>query len=74
MTAGAKPLGPAGVPVVHTDGVPTTEFGAWLDYVNRFIAAPGPLVSAANDAAAAVAGVPLGGLYRVGNAVQVRLV
>jgi hypothetical protein len=34
----------------------------------------GPLVNAANDAAAATAGVPVNGLYRNGNAVQVRLV
>lgn len=34
----------------------------------------GPLVAAANDAAAAAAGVPLSGLYRIGNAVQIRLV
>jgi hypothetical protein len=35
MTTGAKPLGPAGMPVIHQNGVPTTEFGAWLDYINR---------------------------------------
>jgi hypothetical protein len=34
----------------------------------------GPLVNAANDAAAATAGVPIGGLYRSTNAVQIRLV
>lgn len=34
----------------------------------------GPLVNAANDAAAAAAGVPLQGLYRNVNAVQIRLV
>lgn len=34
----------------------------------------GPLTNAANDAAAAAAGVPIGGLYRTANAVQVRLV
>jgi hypothetical protein len=33
-----------------------------------------PLVDAANDAGAAAAGVPLNGLYRNGNAVQVRLI
>lgn len=74
MTAGSKPLTPAGIPVVRESGIPTIEFGAWLDYVNRFIAAPGPLVAAANDAAAAAAGVPVGGLYRIANAVQIRLV
>lgn len=34
----------------------------------------GPLVNAANDAAAQAAGVPIQGLYRTGNAVQIRLV
>lgn len=34
----------------------------------------GPLTNAANDAAAAAAGVPINGLYRNANAVQVRLV
>ncbi len=32
------------------------------------------MVSAANDAAAATAGVPIGGLYHTSGAVQVRLV
>lgn len=32
-----------------------------------------PLINAANDAAAATAGVPVQGLYRNGNAVQIRL-
>jgi hypothetical protein len=34
----------------------------------------GPLVNAANDGAAAAAGVPVNGLYRNGSAVQVRVV
>lgn len=33
----------------------------------------GTLVNAANDAAAAAAGVPIGGLYRNGSVVQVRV-
>lgn len=33
----------------------------------------GPLTNAANDVAAAAAGVPINGLYRNGNAVQIRL-
>jgi len=33
----------------------------------------GPLINAANDTAAATAGVPISGLYRTGNAVQIRL-
>jgi len=34
----------------------------------------GPLISAANDAAAATAGVPVNGLYRNGSVVMVRVV
>ena len=33
----------------------------------------GPLVNAVNDAAAAAAGVPIDGLYRNGNVVQIRV-
>lgn len=54
----------------------------WAEYlaseaaIVRALAASnvGPLIAAANDAAAAAAGVPVGGLYRIANAVQVRLV
>lgn len=37
-------------------------------------ATPPTLINAANDAAAQAAGVPIGGFYRTGNAVQIRLV
>jgi hypothetical protein len=40
----------------------------------RYLPLTVTLVNAANDAAAATAGVPVGGFYRIGNAVQVRLV
>jgi hypothetical protein len=46
----------------------------WRRYVIALDAAlRAPLTNAANDAAAAAAGVPVNGLYRNGNAVQVRL-
>lgn len=47
-----------------------------LDAVVRLLAGGnvGPLFNAVNDAAAAAGGVAVGGLYRNGNAVQIRLV
>jgi len=46
-----------------------------LDAVVRLLNANqiGPLTNAANDIAAAAAGVAINGLYRNGNAVQIRL-
>jgi len=47
----------------------------WLAMDRMFRTANfGPLPQAADDTAAAAAGVPVGGLYANGNAVQVRLV
>jgi len=50
----------------------------WRNYLQRLDlmfrqAQIGPLANAANDGAAATAGVPINGLYRNGNAVQIRL-
>lgn len=51
---------------------PWAEWLQSIDSNNRLMAsAP---TNAANDAAAAAAGVPLGGFYRNGNALQIRLV
>jgi hypothetical protein len=44
------------------------------DFVQLFRAGGAGVVGAANDAAAAAAGVPIGGLYRNGNALQIRVV
>lgn len=57
-------------------GQPTLQFGQWAAGVDRILRAGlfGTLVDAANDAAAAKAGVPVGGLYRLTNAVMIRLV
>jgi hypothetical protein len=51
-------------------------FRDWALAIDRIMRAGqfGTLVNAVNDAAAAAAGVPLNGLYRTGNAVQIRLV
>ena len=51
----------------------------WRNYFRRLDtmfrkAQYGPLVNAVDDAAAAAAGVEVNGLYRNGNAVQIRLV
>ena len=77
------------MPIVSSDGRPVQIMALWLstlDAAFRFIAgassatnkagAPmlGTLVNAANDTAAASAGVPVGGIYRNGNAVQIRLI
>ena len=75
-------------PIVDGAGRPGQIMGLWissLDAAFRALAgvssatnkagAPmlGSLVNAASDAAASAAGVPVGGLYRNGNAVQIRL-
>lgn len=65
-------------PWVQNNGVPALIFLNYmlsLDAVVRNLAAGivGPLTNAASDTAAAAAGVPINGLYRNGNAVQIRL-
>lgn len=79
-----KPLPPsAHVPIIIVDPVrgPITPdvWQQWLNSVQTILqslaaANFGSLVNAANDAAAAAGGVPVGGLYRNGGAVQIRLV
>ena len=60
-------------------GKPTQAFALWLAAAHALLSGLangsniGPLTNAANDAAAAAAGVPINGLYRNGNAVQIRL-
>ena len=56
-------------------GIPTQQFGQWVAAVDRILRAGqfGTLINAANDAAAAKAGVAVGGLYRLTNSVQIRL-
>jgi hypothetical protein len=50
---------------------PWIQWLASVDAIARLVATAN--VAAANDAAAAAAGIPVGGLYRVGNAVQIRV-
>lgn len=73
-------------PFLRKDMRPEQAWAGWLSDVNAILqflngtnnsaGAPnvGSLFNAANDAAAAAGGVPVGGLYRTGNAVQIRLV
>jgi hypothetical protein len=57
-------------------GQPTPIFRDWCNGMDRIMRAGlfGTLVAAANDAAAAAAGVPVNGLYRTASAVQIRVV
>lgn len=57
-------------------GQPAPIFRDWCLAMDRIMRAGlfGTLVNAANDGAAAAAGVPLNGIYRTTNAVQIRLV
>lgn len=66
------------VRIADTDGHPTNPWAQYLLVVDILLRllngnVVGPLTNAANDAAAAAAGVPINGLYRTGNAVQIRL-
>lgn len=80
MLTPPKPMPQTVVGQQRTEGVYLER--TWLEYFDavdrivRLLTASnlGPLIAAANDAAAAAAGVPIGGLYRVGSAVQIRVV
>ncbi|MCS3725506.1 hypothetical protein [Bradyrhizobium betae] len=69
-----------GFPIADKDGRPTALFRDYLVLLDRLVTlmvagnAPSNLVNAANDAAAAAAGVPVGNLYRNGSLIQVRVV
>ena len=53
-------------------GAATTAQGAKADSAMQ-VAGPNTIPAYADDSAAAAGGVAVGGLYRIGNAVQVRL-
>jgi hypothetical protein len=76
MPAGFKPLLDQDARWVDPDtGRPTPEeyeYTKKLDTIIRRLVF-GPLTSAADDTAAATAGVPIGGLYQNSGAVRVRL-
>lgn len=59
-------------PVVEGGGRPTQSFRDYMRQLDRGIQPV--LVNAANDAAAAAAGVPLNGTYRNGSVLMVRVV
>jgi hypothetical protein len=71
MASRLAPLPQVSIPWVDQEGRPTQSF-------YRFMAAiaannVGPFASAANDTAAAKAGVPVNGLYESAGAVKIRL-
>ena len=61
--------------VSQKTGQPTPTFRDWCLAIDRILRAGqfGTLLPAANDAAAAAAGVPLNGIYRTASAVQIRV-
>jgi hypothetical protein len=71
VTAKRAVLPQISIPWVDKEGRPTPAF--W-QFMSAFAAGNiGPLVSAANDTAAASAGVPINGLYQNAGAVRIRL-
>jgi hypothetical protein len=77
--ANLSPLPPLSAAWVDKNGVPTLIWRQYLissDAVLRGAAGAtfGPLAAAANDAAAAAAGVPVGGLYQTSGTVKIRQV
>jgi len=67
------------LPMVHPkDGTPTLPWAQYLPQLQQVVAQlaagqPGALVNAANDAAAARAGVAVGAVYRNGSQLMVRV-
>lgn len=69
-------LPPANMPWFDPNtGIPVTAVAQYFAALDQIMRAGnlGTLISAANDADAAKAGVVVGGFYRVTNAVQIRL-
>jgi hypothetical protein len=65
-------LPPASIPWINTkDGTPTDAFRNFMTALGSLNI--GPLTKAANDGAAAQAGVPVNGLYHADGVVRVRL-
>lgn len=86
MAAFQQPAPRSEQPWIGDGGRPAQALYLWVSLLDKMLrtfvgannkaSSPvvGPLVAAANDAAAAALGVPVGGLYANGNAVQIRLV
>jgi hypothetical protein len=81
MAATQGPLPPANFQIGRADGRPTLQFLQYLltldatvkALAGNFLGSPIQLTNAANDAAAAIAGVAIGQLYRNGSVVQIRV-
>ena len=56
---------------IDSQGKPTIAFLQFMDATARNVT--GPFIEAANDAAAAAAGVPINGLYHNSGGIRVRL-
>lgn len=74
-----SPLQRPDFPLVDANGRPTQAFAQYLARLDALVAALSSnagvsLTNAANDAAAAAAGVPVGSLYRNGSVLMARIV
>lgn len=69
-----QPLPPPQQPIAG-NAPPTQPYNEYFQALDKALRGGvfGPLANAVNDAAAAAAGVPINGIYRNGNAVQIRL-
>jgi hypothetical protein len=79
MATKQKPQPPAQASWTNSDGSPSLPFFQYMKSVDTLLAGLaggviGPLTTAANDAAAAAAGVAVGGLYSNSGSVRIRLV
>lgn len=76
MTKATPGQPPSSTRWINPDGTPALAFFQYMKSLDTLLSGNvvGTLTNAANDAAAATAGVPIGGLYRTTNAVQIRLV
>lgn len=62
------------VPIVQETGTPTEQFQRlWQQLTRAAVMTPLILTDYADDAAAAVGGVPVGSLYRTGSVIKVRV-
>ena len=59
--------------LIDKNGLPTKDFYDWLVRLQAVLGTLSALGNFANDAAAATGGVAIGGLYRNGSVVQIRV-
>ena len=82
MANAPGPLPPANLPMTREGGAPSIAYAQYLlsldaaarAFAGGLLGAPVQLTNAANDAAAAAAGIAIGQLYRNGSVVQIRVV